>query len=125
MLKAAFFPWSGRVVKRMTAPWPRPVLRKTKRAKKSLADRADDSAELQETLKEYGTKPVIPNKRNRKQPFRLSKKSYKERHKIENSFCRLKDFRRIATRYNRLAINFTASITSWQRASGGCYESGP
>jgi transposase len=87
-----------------------PLIEKTKKAKKFLADKAYDSAQLRDTLKKRGTKPVIPNKRNRKQPFSFSKKSYKERHKIENAFCRLKDFRRIATRYDRLAINFAASI---------------
>jgi transposase len=61
-------------------------------------------------VKKRGTKPVIPNKCNRNQLFTFSKKAYKERHKIKNAFCRLKDFRRIATRYNRLAINFAALI---------------
>jgi transposase len=65
---------------------------------------------LRKSLKTRGTKPVIPNKCNRKRPFRFSKKEYKERHLIENAFCRLKDFRRIATRYDRLAVNFAASI---------------
>jgi len=65
---------------------------------------------LRKTLKKRGTKPVSPNKRNRKQPFSFNKKAYKGRHLIENAFCRLKDFRRIATRYGRLAINFAASI---------------
>ncbi len=53
-----------------------------------------------------GTKPVVPNKSNRKQPFSFDRKSYKQRHRIENAFCRLKDFRRIATRYDRLARNW-------------------
>lgn len=43
-------------------------------------------------------------------PFSFDKKSYKLRHRIENAFCRLKDFRRIAARYNRLARSFLASI---------------
>jgi len=75
-----------------------------------LADKAYDSAELRQTLKKRGTKAVIPNKQNRKKPFPFSKKSYKQRHRIENAFCRLKDFRRIATRYDRHAVNFAASI---------------
>ena len=75
-----------------------------------LGDRAYDSAELRQWLSERGTKPVVPNKSNRKQPFRFDKKSYKQRHRIENAFCRLKDFRRIATRYDRLARNFLASV---------------
>ena len=61
-------------------------------------------------LKDRGTKPVIPNRSNRKQPFSFDKKSYKQRHRIENAFGRLKDFRRIATRYDRLARNFLASV---------------
>jgi len=71
---------------------------------------AYDSAELRQWLDERGTKPVIPNKSNRKQPFCFDRKSYKYRHRIENAFCRLKDFRRIATRYDRLARNFLASV---------------
>lgn len=61
-------------------------------------------------LKVRGTKAIIPAKCNRKQPFNFSKNSYKIRHRIENAFCRLKDFRRIATRYDRLETNFAASI---------------
>jgi len=86
------------------------LIRRTKTAKKLLGDRAYDSAELRQWLEERGTNPVIPNKSNRKQPFRFDRKSYKQRHRIENAFCRLKDFRRIATRYDRLARNFLASI---------------
>ncbi len=61
-------------------------------------------------LGERGTKAVVPNKSNRKQPFGFDRKSYKQRHRIENAFCRLKDFRRIATRYDRLARNFLTSV---------------
>jgi transposase len=86
------------------------LIRRTKAARKLLGDKAYDSAELRQWLNDRGTKPVIPNKSNRKQPFSFDKKSYKQRHRIENAFCRLKDFRRIATRYDRLARNFLASI---------------
>jgi len=91
-------------------PLAEPLIEQTAQAKKLLTDKAYDSPELREMLKERGTKAVIPNKRNRKQPFSFSKKSYKIRHRIENAFCRLKDFRGIATRYDRLEINFAASI---------------
>ena len=74
-----------------------------KRAKRMLGDKAYDSAELREELDERGTKPVIPNRCNRKQPFSFSKRLYKLRWRIESAFNRLKDFRRIATRYDRLA----------------------
>jgi len=86
------------------------LIRRRKAAKQLLGDKAYDSAELRQWLEGRGTRAVIPNKCNRKQPFRFSKKSYRERRRIENAFCRLKDFRRIATRYDRLARNFLASI---------------
>ena len=86
------------------------LIRRTKAAKKLLADKAYDSAELRQWLTERGTKPVIPNTSNRKQPFSFSKKTYRQRHLIENAFCRLKDFRRVFTRYDRLARNFLASV---------------
>jgi transposase len=86
------------------------LIRRSKPAKKLLGDKAYDSAELRLWLEDRGTKAVVPNKSNRKQPFSFDKKSYKQRHRIENAFCRLKDFRRIATRYDRLARNFLASV---------------
>ena len=72
-----------------------------------LGDKAYDSAELREELDERGTKPVIPNRSNRKQP---TKRLYKLHWRIEAAFNRLKDFRRIATRYDRLARNYLASV---------------
>jgi transposase len=86
------------------------LIRRTRPAKKLLGDRAYDSAELRDWLDRRGTVPVIPNKSNRKQPFSFNKRAYKWRHLIENAFCRLKDFRRIATRYDRLARNYLASV---------------
>jgi transposase len=86
------------------------LIRRIKAARKLLGDKAYDSADLRQWLKDRGTKPVIPNRSNRKQPFSFDKKSYKQRHRIENAFGRLKDFRRIATRYDRLARNFLASV---------------
>jgi putative transposase len=90
-------------------PAPR-LIRRTNAAKRLIGDTAYDSAELRQWLQERGTKTVIPNKANRKQPFSFDKKTYRQRHRIENAFCRLKDFRRIATRYDRLARNFLASV---------------
>ena len=87
-----------------------PLISSGKVAKRLLGDKAYDSAELRLWLRGRGTKCVIPNRSNRKKPFSFSKKAYRERHRVENAFCRLKDFRRIATRYDRLARNFLASI---------------
>jgi transposase len=91
-------------------PLAQRLIRRTKAARKLLGDKAYDSAELRQWLGNRGTKAVVPNRSNRKRPFRFDKKSYKQRHRIENAFCRLKDFRRIATRYDRLARNFLASV---------------
>jgi len=91
-------------------PVAQPLISGGKPAKRLLADKAYDSAELREWLHKRGTRSVIPNRSNRKQPFSFSKKAYRQRHRIENAFCRLKDFRRIFTRYDRLARNFLASV---------------
>src|ERR1700757_3756274 len=86
------------------------LIRRVKPSKRMLGDKAYDSAELREDLHERGTKPVIPNRCNREQPFSFSKRIYKLRWRIESAFNRLKDFRRIATRYDRLARNYLASV---------------
>src|SRR5262249_3097864 len=86
------------------------LVRRVKPSKRMLGDKAYDSAELREDLREHGTKSVIPNRCNRKQPFSFSKRIYKLRWRIESAFNRLKDFRRIATRYDRLARNYLASV---------------
>jgi transposase len=81
-----------------------------KQAKHMLGDKAYDSAELRDDLRARGTKPVIPNRSNRKQRFAFNKRLYKMRWRVEAAFNRLKDFRRIATRYDRLARNYLASV---------------
>jgi transposase len=86
------------------------LIRRVEAAARLLGDKAYDSAPLRQWLKDRGTTAVIPNKSNRKQPFSFDRKSYRQRHRIENAFSRLKDFRRIATRYDKLARNFLASI---------------
>jgi transposase len=77
-------------------PAPR-LIRRTKAARKLLGDKAYDSAPLRRWLKGRGTRAVVTNKSNRKQPFSFDRKAYKQRYRIENTLCRLKDFRRIAT----------------------------
>jgi transposase len=86
------------------------LIRRVKPPKRMLGDKAYDSAELRQELDERGTKPVIPNRSNRKQPYSFSKRLYKLRWRIESAFNRLKDYRRIATRYDRLARNYLASV---------------
>jgi transposase len=86
------------------------LIRRVKRPNRMLGDAAYDSTELREELAGHGTKSVIPNRSNRKQPFSFSKRLYKLRWRIEVAFNRLKDFRRIATRYDKLARNYLASV---------------
>jgi transposase len=86
------------------------LFRRTKAPKHTFGDKGYDSAELRDELREQGTTPVIPNRRCRKQPFSFNKRLYKLRWRIESAFNRLKDFRRIATRYDKLARNYLASV---------------
>jgi transposase len=57
-----------------------------------------------------GTTPVIPNKTNRRKPFPYNKRAYRHRNKNERMFCRLKNARRIATRYDKCARNFLSAV---------------
>ncbi|MBP7337793.1 IS5 family transposase, partial [Niveispirillum sp.] len=75
-----------------------------------LADKGYDSDKLRAKIKEKGAKPVIPGRKSRKKPIRFDKVRYKFRWMVEAVFCRLKDFRRVATRYDKLARNFLSTI---------------
>jgi transposase len=75
-----------------------------------LGDTAYDGNGFRETLHQRGTKPVIPNHPTRKQLFSFNKRLYKLRWRIEGAFNRVKDFRRVATRYDKLARNYLASV---------------
>ena len=78
--------------------------------KQLLGDKAYDSNSFRTSLRQDGIRPVIPGRANRKKCIRHDKEAYKGRNVIERCYCRLKDFRRIATRYDRLARNFLPSI---------------
>jgi transposase len=91
-------------------PFAQRLLKRTGPPKRMLADKAYDTAELRSMLATRGAKPVIPNKSNRNQPFAFNMRLYKLRWRIEAGFNRLKDFRRIATRYDKLARNYLASV---------------
>ena len=75
-----------------------------------IGDKGYDGDEFRADIINRGAKPVIPNKSNRTALHRFNKLAYKGRNVIERCFCRLKDFRRIATRYDKLARNFLAAI---------------
>jgi len=75
-----------------------------------IADKGYDGDNLRAQIVDCGAKPVIPNKSNRVVVHPFNKRAYKGRNVIERCFCRLKDFRRIATRYDKLARNFLAAV---------------
>jgi len=76
-----------------------------------IADKAYDTNAFRQLLAERGTDAVIPSIARRKPPIPHDALVYRQRNLIERMFGRLKDFRRIATRYDKLARNFLATVT--------------
>jgi len=75
-----------------------------------LADKAYDAGHFRGFLMNQKMKVVIPSKANRKTPIPHDKIIYRKRNVVERMFGRLKDFRRVATRYDKLARNFMAAL---------------
>lgn len=75
-----------------------------------VADKAFDADELRQNITQRGAKAVIPPRSNRNAPVSYDTHQYKHRNLIERFFCRLKHFRRIATRYEKLAPRFASFI---------------
>ena len=87
-----------------------------------LADKAYDADRIRHLIQDQGATPNIPPKSNRKWKPCFSKRLYRERNLIERFFSKLKHFRRVATRYDKLAANFLAmiqlaSMRLWLRAN--------
>jgi transposase len=76
-----------------------------------LADRAYDADRFHNSILQAGATPVIPPKRNRRVQHAYDKDIYKERNSIERFFNKLKHFRRVATRYDKLLANFMGFVT--------------
>ena len=95
---------------RHDAPLAPPVLAQAKatlgRLDEVLGDKGFDSDAIRETcLDEHDALPVIPSRKNRAEPWpwdEVMQETYKERNKIERAFCKAKQFRRFATRYEKL-----------------------
>jgi transposase len=84
--------------------------------KRLIADKGYDANPLRNKLKADGVQPVIPGRSNRKRTIRYDKRRYRKRSRIEATFCRLKDFRRVATR---------SDTTSWLPTSSRRSHSPP
>ena len=76
-----------------------------------LADKAYDADRLHHAILEAGAEVVIPPKRNRRVQHGYDRVIYKERNRIERFFNKLKHFRRVATRYDKLLANFMGFVT--------------
>ena len=72
----------------------------------AVADKGYDSDAFVETIANAGAEPVIPPRSNRTSPREFDRHRYKARNLVERFFNRLKPFRRIATRYDKLAQRF-------------------
>lgn len=80
------------------------------RAKTLVADKGYDADWLRNALIEKGVEPCIPSRSNRRAAIPYDKVLYRQRHKVENLFAKLKDWRRVHTRYDRCAHTFFSAI---------------
>jgi transposase len=89
----------------------------------AFADKGQDADWIRRFIEPQDAAPNIPMKSNRRHRFCFSHRLYQERNKIKQFFGRIKQFRRIATRYDKLASNYIAmvklaAIRLWLRAYG-------
>ena len=80
------------------------------KAKWLLADRAYDADWYRDALQAKGITPCIAGRKSRNKTIKYDKRSYKRRNRIEIMFGRLKDWRRVATRYDRCPMAFFSAI---------------
>lgn len=75
-----------------------------------LADKGYDADHFRRLLASRGAEAVIPSTRSRRVPIPYDPIAYKDRNRVERMWCRLKDFRRVATRYDKLARNYLSGV---------------
>lgn len=75
-----------------------------------LADRAYGSKTIRDYIRNNGAEYVIPAKQNSRNPWEIDWHVYKERHLVECFFNKIKQFRRVATRYDKLAASFITFV---------------
>ncbi len=78
--------------------------------RKLLADRGYDANHLRQLLADRGAEAVIPSTTSRRDPIPYDTVAYKGRNRVERMWCRIKDFRRVATRYDKLARNYLSGV---------------
>ena len=77
-----------------------------------LADKGYDSDDVRSALLVQGILPVIPPRTNRKQSIDCDFVAYRDRNRVERMFNRIKQFRRIATRYDKTALSFLSFLNT-------------
>jgi transposase len=87
------------------------VLETREGIRQAAMDKAYDSNAIRAKLAAKGIDPVIPPKANRLEIILYDKEQYKQRNKVERLFNKLKQFRRVATRYEKLKATFLAFVT--------------
>ena len=75
-----------------------------------IADRGHDADWFRESLKHKGIRPCIPGRKSRRKVVRYDNRHYRRRNRIEIMFGRLKDWRRVATRYDRCAKTIRSAV---------------
>lgn len=103
----SFFMTAGQVSDYIGAAAPLDELPK---AQWLLADRGYDADWFRDALQEKGITPCIPGRKSRNKTVKYDKRRYKRRNRIEIMFGRLKDWRRVATRYDRCPTAFFSAI---------------
>ena len=80
----------------------------TGRFDRLIADRGYDTNAIRSAIAAQGAEVVIPSTATRRAPIAYDRDAYRARNLVERLWCRLKDWRRVATRYDKLATNFLA-----------------
>jgi transposase len=87
-----------------------PTLIAAAQGKSFIADKGYDSNAVVDAIQQRGMKVVIPPKSNRNDKRKFSRKLYRTRHFVENFFCKIKRYRRVATRYDKTSTNFLGFV---------------
>ncbi len=80
------------------------------RSRYLVGDKAYSSGEIRQQLRRSGTTPVIPKRSNQRRRGRFNRGLYRERNRVERLINRLKQYRRVATRYEKYAVNYLAML---------------
>jgi transposase len=81
------------------------------RPKRVVGDKGDSGRKVRRSCRRHGIQPVIPTKRNERPQRHFDRALYRERHTVERCSNRLKQYRRVATRYEKLAATYLAMVT--------------